>query len=314
VDADRVARVTEVLRRGFANEELHPATSQALNARKAFLAPLSFFRASEKTEALAAIDAGACIASPLMVESVDAVVAGNFTEQTLDSISALLSSQVSVECVASAAGSSEQGVTVITSEQTITESTLNEKEPTSCLIMYYQIASEFSVEKSAVADVLADLMSEPFFDCLRTEEQLGYSVQCGARSTNGSIGLEFSIQSSSETPGEMVNKVEKFIAQFFKREIADMSNDEFDEQLESLIEGLTEPPTSLAREARDIWSEVTENRFCWNFNELIKKEIETRFVGKRKSIDALIKQYLVKDKRVIVQVNGDGKMRVDNQQ
>ena len=308
VDADRLARIHEVLKRGIANEELHPATAQGLSVRKVFLAPLSFFRASEKTAALSSVDAKDSVCGSMNILSVDGIIVGSFSEATKVSTEDLIRKLVSHNPTSSLPENQVQAVTTIASQQVISERTLNPNEPTSCLLMYYQIASEFSVQKSAVADVLADLMAEPFFDCLRTEEQLGYSVQCGARYTNGSIGIEFSIQSSGESPEAMVAKVENFINEFYEREIEVLTDEEFDDQIESLIEGLTEPPTSLAREARDIWSEVTEGRLCWNFNELIKAEIEREYLGKRKMIKSLITSTLRPDCRVIVQINGTGKL------
>ena len=38
-------------------------------------------------------------------------------------------------------------------------------------------------------DVLEQLLEEPLFDALRTQQQLGYSVSCGARWTAGTCGF-----------------------------------------------------------------------------------------------------------------------------
>jgi len=38
-------------------------------------------------------------------------------------------------------------------------------------------------------DVLEQLLEEPLFDALRTQQQLGYSVSCGARWTAGVCGF-----------------------------------------------------------------------------------------------------------------------------
>lgn len=38
-------------------------------------------------------------------------------------------------------------------------------------------------------------MAEPFYDTLRTKEQLGYSVHCSTRLTHGVLGFAFVVNS-----------------------------------------------------------------------------------------------------------------------
>ena len=306
VDANRLARVAEVLRRGFVNEEVHPITTQALNMRKVALAPSSFFRSGEKLAASTALDLTSAYGNAFVCESIDSIVVGSYTEGLVAEVKRLLCSYNTV--AAAPVSSNGSGMTtIVTEEQLFTESAINPDEPTSCLIMYYQLASSFSVEVSAIADVISDVMSEAFFDSLRTEEQLGYSVQCGSRYTNGSIGIEFMIQSSCETPAAMVARIERFIVNFWKKEIAPMSQEEFADQISSLVEGLVETPNSLAREAKDIWNEVVESRLCWKFNQLIKAEIEAKYAVDKAVIKRLIDENLIGNaasRRIVVHVNG----------
>lgn len=303
LDSARLARITEVLRRGFSNEELHPVSTQALNIRKTALAPMSFYRASAKLDALAGVTL-----TTFVCAGADANVVGSFDDALVARIRDMV-----VETIG-AVSSKPEGTTdilavnKISQEFVITESALNPDEPTSCLVMYYQLSSEYSVETSAVADVLSDLMSEPFFDTLRTEEQLGYSLRCGSRYTNGSIGMEFMIQSSCESPEHLVSRVESFISDFYQKELDEMSDDEFNDQIASLIEGLVETPNSLAAEAKDLWNEVTEGRYQWTFNREIKAEIERAFTNQKSKMRDLVEDLLMNSKRrIVVHVNGGGK-------
>ena len=302
-EIERFERIFEQIKRGYINEEIHPATNQGSNIRKSVLAPKSFFRAGDK---LISIEKFKRLDEEVKCAFVDGVIVGSYTESIRDAIVELV--KVRVGNISSEHRHDPVDVVKIVSEETfVVEPTINPKEPTSCLLIYYQLSPEFNPKISAVADVLSDLMSEPFFDCLRTEEQLGYSVQCGARYTNGSVGIEFSIQSSSETPANMVAKVEHFIRAFYYSEIEPMEAEEFDDQIYALTDSLVEPPTSLAKETRDIWSEVTENRLMWNVLEQTKAEIENMFIGKKEMVKEMIEKYLVKDRRIVVQVNGSGK-------
>jgi secreted Zn-dependent insulinase-like peptidase len=103
-----------------------------------------------------------------------------------------------------------------------------------------------------------------------------------------------------------LERIEKFVERFYKSEIKPMTDSEFDSQIHSLVESLVEAPSSLGREAKDLWSEVTENRFMWDFNERIKREITSQFVGKKTKINQLIETLFInsKNRRIVVGVNG----------
>jgi len=304
IDQDRLNRVKDALKRGYANEELHPVSSQAVNARKSLLSPLSFFRAEAKSKALLLAPTSSLPQAKII--SARVLLSGSFLESHPAEIKNLILPLLTGGDPQTDPLDPLDIVETINVETRIEEPTINPNEPTSCLVVYYQFSSEFSVETAAIADVLSDLMSEPFFDSLRTEEQLGYSVQCGSRYTNGSIGLEFSIQSSSESPTVLLERIEKFLERFYKSEIKPMTDSEFDSQIHSLVESLVEAPSSLGREAKDLWSEVTENRFMWDFNERIKREITSQFVGKKTKINQLIETLFInsKNRRIVVGVNG----------
>jgi nardilysin len=307
VDTERLERIFDMLRRAYSNEELHPVSTQAVNIRKVLLAPSSFFRAKDKLNALLGLDRVQTVSESLDITSADIMVTGSQTADLCDSIKSLVSSKIEGTKTDSKFVNDSPVVSKISSETLVVEATHNANEPTSCLVMYYQISDEFSIEKSAIADVLSDLMSEPFFDCLRTEEQLGYSVQCGCRYTNGSIGLEFMIQSSCETPERMVDLVERFIHTFYTEQVEALTDEDFDDQIAALVESLVEPPSSLSREGKDLWTEITENRFLYDINLQTKKEIEAKFLSNKPLVKQIIDQYLVKERRVVVHVNGAGK-------
>ena len=66
----------------------------------------------------------------------------------------------------------------------------NPEETNSVAEVYCQ-AGPSSVALRARLDLFEQLFSEPFYDTLRTKEQLGYSVHCSARLTHGILGFAF---------------------------------------------------------------------------------------------------------------------------
>jgi secreted Zn-dependent insulinase-like peptidase len=68
----------------------------------------------------------------------------------------------------------------------------------------------------AYADLLEDLLSEPFFDVLRTKEQLGYEVYIcrGLSEGAGVVDLHCGIKSATHPPHEVRGRIEAFFAKF----------------------------------------------------------------------------------------------------
>ena len=46
----------------------------------------------------------------------------------------------------------------------------------------------YNIEHLTALELLDQTLSEPFFDSLRSKQQLGYSVGCGVRQTYGMLG------------------------------------------------------------------------------------------------------------------------------
>lgn len=58
------------------------------------------------------------------------------------------------------------------------------------------------------------VMNEPFFDQLRTKEQLGYSVGCSPRVTCGVLAFCVTVQSAAYGPAHLYSRVRAFMASF----------------------------------------------------------------------------------------------------
>jgi len=64
--------------------------------------------------------------------------------------------------------------------------------------VYCQVGPN-SVAQRARLDMVEQVFSEPFYDTLRTKEQLGYSVHCSTRLTHGILGFAFVVISGKRT-------------------------------------------------------------------------------------------------------------------
>lgn len=59
------------------------------------------------------------------------------------------------------------------------------------------MAAPNEVRLRAALDLLEQALAEPFYDQLRTKEQLGYSVHASVRLTHGILGFAFVVMSGA---------------------------------------------------------------------------------------------------------------------
>ena len=66
---------------------------------------------------------------------------------------------------------------------------LDPKEPNTAVELYFQCGKDCLLDRCLV-DLIAHILDEPFYAELRTKQQLGYSVSCGARWTYGTLSID----------------------------------------------------------------------------------------------------------------------------
>jgi secreted Zn-dependent insulinase-like peptidase len=85
---------------------------------------------------------------------------------------------------------------------------------------------------------LADILEQPFFDQLRTEEQAGYIVQCYSSTAGGVVSLIFAAQSEWH-PASLEERILNFVAWAWQH-VAELPTDELEEHRQGLIDGWLE--------------------------------------------------------------------------
>lgn len=107
--------------------------------------------------------------------------------------------------------------------------------------------------------LLASLVSEPTFNVLRTKEQLGYVVYGLPRSSTGTMGLRFIIQSEKDTVF-LENRVEAFL-DYMKEFLDKLSEEEYEKHKEGVILKKLEKPKNLHGESSRFWTAVEDGYY-----------------------------------------------------
>eukprot|EP01147_Barroeca_monosierra_P001420 gene1420-4584_t len=108
----------------------------------------------------------------------------------------------------------------------------NSEDINNAIEMYFQVPGS-CLHTRAVHRLLCAILEEPFFQSLRTEQQLGYHVSMSRKNTFGKLGFGVEIASAADrfSTTKMVECVESFL-QNFKNKLQSMPNDTFSKEPE----------------------------------------------------------------------------------
>jgi secreted Zn-dependent insulinase-like peptidase len=106
-------------------------------------------------------------------------------------------------------------------------------------------------------------LNEPFFDDLRTKQQLGYVVFSRSVNHRDIIGCQFLVQSSHKACEYLVNSINNFIVDT-REKIKAITDDEFEVQKQAVITKLAEKDINLQRENGRYWNEIATHEYLFN--------------------------------------------------
>lgn len=206
--------------------------------------------------------------------------------------------------------------------------TKNPKEENSVVEAYTQCCPDALMPRVTL-DLLDQLMYEPCYDTLRTKEQLGYTVFSGLRLTSGMLGFCIIVQSGGKEeigPNYVQSRIDSFL-QSFKSKLQEMSEEEFEENKQALIQQKMQKDMTLGEEGEKTWEAITSRKY--NFmvrrdeveclrSRVTKQEVMTFFmqymamdVPCRKAMNVHIVGKLHRGEKTVV-ADGEGGRRSSN--
>ncbi|GFT52795.1 insulin-degrading enzyme [Nephila pilipes] len=137
----------------------------------------------------------------------------------------------------------------------------NEVHSSSSVETYYQCGVQ-ETRANMLLELMAEIINEPCYNYLRTQEQLGYIVCSGSRRSSGAQGLRIVVQ-SEKPPTFIDSRIESFI-QYFDKYIQELTDEEFQNHVQSLALLRLEKPKKLAVQCAKYWLEISSRQY--NFN------------------------------------------------
>ncbi|XWW97607.1 hypothetical protein V2A60_005592 [Cordyceps javanica] len=133
----------------------------------------------------------------------------------------------------------------------------------------------------ARALLIDQMIHEPAFDQLRSQEQLGYIVFAGMRNFATTCGIRFLIQSERE-PEYLDRRVEAFLIQF-GLVLDKMPDSEFESHKRSLINKRLEKLRNLDQESSRHWAQISKEYYDFEQSQLDAAEV--KLVTKAEMVD-----------------------------
>ncbi|KAH7889516.1 Metalloenzyme, LuxS/M16 peptidase-like protein [Phlebopus sp. FC_14] len=137
----------------------------------------------------------------------------------------------------------------------------NPNEANSSLTYYVHLGPLTDRKRRVTGILLAQILSEPAFNVLRTKEQLGYIVACSRWNLPGDsqFGLRIIVQ-SERLPTYLEKRVEVFL-EGMEIKLEGMEIDEFNEFKRGLQQRWREPAKNLGEEASRFWAHIDSGYF-----------------------------------------------------
>lgn len=150
----------------------------------------------------------------------------------------------------------------------------NEGNTNSCIEFLLQIGP-LDLKDVSILALLHQLLKEPAFNELRTNEQLGYIVHTSIKTNGDDVkGLLFLIQSDSFDPIYMDERIEEFLVRL-RSKIMEMKEEEFQSNIHSLRQIFMEKNKNMGEESNKYWNAICSNHYLFKRIQLIATHLES---------------------------------------
>lgn len=143
----------------------------------------------------------------------------------------------------------------------------------SLYVSYYQRPGTDDRDR-AVYSLLGRLLATPFFNQLRTEQQLGYIVFAGPRPVERHPGLIFVVQSPVLGPEGIEEKVEAFLLGQ-KERMKSLTDEELEQYRQGLLGDLLKKDANLDERSSRFWQSLDGQEAGFDFQKSIAEEVKT---------------------------------------
>lgn len=123
-----------------------------------------------------------------------------------------------------------------------------------------------SVRETLLTELLQVMIKDPFFDALRTRQQLGYIVNAGFDRVGLVVRLSLVVQSSVGDPDRLLRAVDDFLVSF-RAELAALPAAQLKQFKLAIVDNILERDERLGQETNRWWGEILAFQYEWKRRE-----------------------------------------------
>ncbi len=141
------------------------------------------------------------------------------------------------------------------------------------VVATYMVKGNNDLQNYALSSLLEDIISDWYFNDLRTDKQLGYVVSASSVKVGKTSGLSFSVQSPNTTPKDIMMHNERFFRETLDR-LQTLSDQEFEKYREGLLKVMKRKPETLVAEFNRFSGDFYKNELNFDRREKTISKIE----------------------------------------
>jgi len=172
----------------------------------------------------------------------------------------------------------------------------NSDEKSNCITLYYPVG-KFIPKEFNLLGLAINILSQPFFDELRTKNQLGYLVRMGQTNVRDEHYIIQKIQ--SEKPIEIV---EEKINTFNKNITKILESADFDKFMETLKAQLKESDYSLDEKFLRYYPEISLRQYLFNRNDILLENLDK---VTKEDLIKFVKKFINSENKIKIIVSGN---------
>lgn len=176
----------------------------------------------------------------------------------------------------------------------------------SSISIYSQSIERHRASRARYA-LLRQLLSQPFYEDLRTRQQLGYFVFTYSIDAIQVPSIVLALQSPAAGPAKMFNAVEIFLAGF-EQSLIDMPDDEFQQNVDALVSQVEERDNRLQERTNRYWAAIVREDYNFDASQLFADEVK---LITREEILALYQQLFIEQTNGQLVVYSQGSVAKD---
>ncbi|CAM9471198.1 unnamed protein product [Ectocarpus sp. 8 AP-2014] len=148
----------------------------------------------------------------------------------------------------------------------------NNENDNSASQLLFQV-SDRSIENRVLAQLLMSIMEDPYYDSLRTKQQLGYLVFSGVKIVEGVSLIYLLVQSAERGPAYLTDRSLEFLDQW-RQELVELPASKLKDYVGGLIDRKLEPDRRLSSEAERNWAEISTGQLRFDRRREEAKALE----------------------------------------